>query len=131
MEWRATLQGAGAQLALQAALDLAGALKAHPARAGGDQPLGEALAERALFFAALDAALPRREHRLQAEALLDQALDAAAAETLQPALFGGFLGVAFIAQHLQRLWGEPADLDDVDQALLAHLDAPGPPPPHE
>jgi len=125
------LAGADAQRALEAAFAVARALDGRPARAAAHQPLAEALAERALLHGYLDAIRPGEGHRDAALEMLDEAFEATASAVLSPALFGGFLGVAFIAQHLRRLWGEAAHLDAIDDALLAHLDAPGLAPLHD
>src|SRR5437870_4181145 len=112
MAWQPVLEGADARRAFEAAVALSRALEARPA-AGARGPLAEAHAERALVHGYLDAALPGQGHREAALRALDAAVDAAAGETLPPALFGGFAGVAWIAAHLQQaLWGGEAELDE-------------------
>jgi hypothetical protein len=131
MAWRPALEGGEAQRALEAALSIARSLEARPAQASERQPLAEALSERALLQAHLDAVRPGEGHGEAALQALDDSIDAVLSTNLSPALHGGFLGVAFIAHQLSLQLGAEVDLDAIDEALLAHLDAPGPPPPHE
>lgn len=81
----------------------------------------------ALFYAHLDRSRPDDEHERLAFDALDRVVEATAETDAGIGLYQGFPGVAWLAEHLQALYGETEgdDLDDlnaeVDQALLPLL----------
>jgi lantibiotic biosynthesis protein len=76
----------------------------------------DASAGRALFFAyrveAQHADEDARESRALVDRHLDQAIDALAANDAHPALWSGFVGVAWTAQHLRGRFAAPDEDDD-------------------
>jgi lantibiotic modifying enzyme len=120
--WRPLLEGELAARADDAVRAIADALPSQAEGAGFS--VGGGTAGQALFYGYLakcgDAAPAR--HAGQADQFLEHAVEALATNPTGPALFGGFTGVAWIAEHL----GEPdADGDDmngeVDETILAML----------
>src|SRR5262245_13607177 len=84
-------------------------------------------AGHSLFYAYLAEATGREDLAETAEKHLDQAVEALASEPMSASLYGGFSGVAWVAQHLQGRLYESEDGEDsneeIDQALadlLAH-----------
>jgi lantibiotic biosynthesis protein len=137
--WQPLLDGDLAARADDAVRAIADALavQAPPDAPDGEGPnlgftVGGGTAGQALFYGYLakcgDAALSR--HAGQADQLLEHAVDALAAHPVGPALFGGFTGVAWIAEHLkeENADGDDADGDDmneeIDAAVLSMLDEP-------
>jgi lantibiotic biosynthesis protein len=63
----------------------------------------------------------------RAEQLLEHAVDALASTPMPPALYGGFTGIAWVAEHVSRVAGE-SEADDVyeeiDRGVLAAIAAP-------
>src|SRR5690349_10084208 len=125
--WQPLLEGdlaARAEDAVRAIADALAAQAPSPADDpdGGRNPIGFSVgggtAGQALFYGYLakcgDAAPAR--HAGQADQLLEHAVDALAAHPMGPALFGGFTGVAWIAEHLSE---EDADGDDVNEEVDA------------
>ena len=85
------------------------------------------MAGQALFHGYLFKATGAERHAARAQQLLDEAIEAVAMAPMRPALYSGFTGVAWAAEHLGRLLdGEEADDEDmgeqIDQALLTALD---------
>src|SRR6266542_3837748 len=81
-------------------------------------------AARSLFFAYLDHAWPDHGYATIADEFLDRALTLLEAAPAVPSLYGGYVGVAWVAQHLRRFtaWNEESDPDgEIDHALLEHL----------
>ena len=127
--WQPLLEGDLAARAEDAVRAIAGALPA-PAESAGFS-VGGGTAGQALFYGYLaksgDAA-----HAEQADQFLEHAVEALATSPSGPALYGGFTGVAWIAEHLDSVLSEgqepDADGDDmngeIDEAVLAMLDAP-------
>jgi lantibiotic biosynthesis protein len=91
--------------------------------------LAEALAA-ALFFDYVSRSFPTEFDRKICEVYLDHAIDITSNSTITPALYGGYVGTAWVVQHLaERLNGtaenEMSDIEngllDVDKALLDFL----------
>lgn len=132
-DWRPLLDGELAARAEEAIRAIAEAL-AH----GDELPASVAVAH-ALFYGYLarsaDADAARYAER--ADQLLERAFESVAATPMRPALYGGFTGVAWTAEHLGRLLRdveqEPdADADDeddmheeIDESLLSAIAAQG------
>jgi class I lanthipeptide synthase len=87
----------------------------------------------ALFHGYLFKTARAERHAARAEQLLGEAIEALAMNPMRPALFSGFTGVAWVAEHLGRLLEgeveqEASGVDDsdmseeIDQALLTVLD---------
>jgi hypothetical protein len=115
------------------ALDLAGARSA-----GGGAPLPD-LAWGALLFGYLARAAGSgsARHAELADLYLDEAMRSVALQPMSASLFGGFTGVAWISQHLERLGDrktEPRaagadaheEVDSALQEILAQSPWPGP-----
>lgn len=63
----------------------------------------------------------------RADELMDRAVDALAMTPMRPSLHGGFTGIAWAAEHLNRVLGEtePDDMsEEIDESLLTALAAP-------
>jgi len=77
----------------------------------------------ALLFHYLALATPGGEHANWAQKLMGQAVAALASRPMAASFYGGFSGVAWVAQHLDgTLTSEAEELDgDVDQAVLELL----------
>jgi hypothetical protein len=131
--WLPILEGDAAELAAAAVTAIAdamgGELWAHgelgPSLAAGDAGV-------ALFFEYLDRARPGAGFREKALEHLDLAIDAMASSNLDPGLYSGFTGVAWVAEHLYGrsegletpLHGNGVDEDPnavVDAAVLGRL----------
>src|SRR4051812_7705032 len=99
--WQPLLNGPLAAQAREAALAIAEALREPPAAANGS-----ALAFDTAGFAVMHAYLARtiggEAHRTYAGRAWDAALEAVADESLDPSLYGGFAGVAWATEQLQR-----------------------------
>jgi hypothetical protein len=104
--WRALLEGEQATRALGVAEEIACALE--------HAPPGTLEPSEAAELALLHHALGRPE---QAEARLNEALDRLSAAKLGPALYDGWLGIAWIAEHLS-----PGASEDVDGLVGRVLD---------
>jgi lantibiotic modifying enzyme len=130
------LEGDLAVQAWEAVNAIAQALEAwSPGDPGDDQAEGwldrvvsldGGMAGQALFHGYLSKAAGAERHAARAQQLLDEAIEALATAPLRPALYSGFTGVAWAAEHLSRLLdGEVEDEDmneEIDQALLTALD---------
>lgn len=121
--WRPILTGSLADEALAVAraigdelADLEAAdspLITSPSLAGG-------YAGIALLHAYLDACFPEEEHRERALSAVERALEDIEKVLGHPALYGGYIGVAWALAHLElHLWqsGEVDDLQPLDEAL--------------
>ncbi len=95
--------------------------------------LGGGTPGQALFYGYLFRTAGAERHAARARQLLDQAVEALAMAPTHPALYSGFTGVAWAAEHLGCLLdgedeqeasgAEDADMgEEVDQALLTALD---------
>jgi lantibiotic modifying enzyme len=107
-------------------------LMEHPATAPAagaaprDVGLPIGLSGVALLFTYWDRAAPGQGYGDAACALIDEAVDAVAAVPMNPSLFGGFTGVAWVVEHLcgGRLFDSDAEdpNQQVDEALEQVLD---------
>ena len=144
--WRPLLEGDLAARARETVSAIAAALESwSPGEAPTREPsdpdfaIGGGTAGQALFHGYLaEAGGPEAErHAERADQLLDQAIESLATVPMRPALYSGFTGVAWAAEHLGRLLGgeeeaggeadddEGDDEDmneDIDEALLTALD---------
>ncbi|HEX4494200.1 MAG TPA: lanthionine synthetase C family protein [Thermoanaerobaculia bacterium] len=125
--WSPILDGALAVRADAAITAVAAAVKGTslPPRHTG-APLAAGEAGIALFYAYLDRARPGAGHGETAEGWLDRAFDVLVSSAQSPSLFGGFTGVAWVAEHLREPeMEEDAEADDpnadIDAALLRYL----------
>jgi hypothetical protein len=145
--WRPLLEGELADQAWEAVTAIAQALETwspegEPADGGLDRggSIG-GTAGVALFHGYLAKALAKamdaeaEHHGARTEQLLDEAVEALATTPMRAALYSGFTGVAWAAEHLGRLLGEEEvqeqetsgveeeDMnEEIDQALLTVLD---------
>ncbi|MFP5284310.1 MAG: lanthionine synthetase C family protein [Thermoanaerobaculia bacterium] len=146
--WRPLLEGDLADRAWETMNDIAEALESWapgeaPARRPSDPgfAIGGGTAGQALFHGYLaEAGVGEAErHAERADQLLDQAIDSLATVPMRPALYAGFTGVAWAAEHLGRLLvggeeeqeaGEADGVDEdgedmneeIDNALLTALE---------
>lgn len=143
--WRPLLEGELADRAWEAVGAIAEALESwspasEPAEGMRESSaaIGGGTAGRALFHGYLaEAGGPGAErHAERADQLLDQAIESLATVPMSPGLYSGFTGVAWAAEHLDRLLGgetagDEADDDEgddedmnaeIDEALLTALD---------
>lgn len=121
--WRPLLEGDLAAKAEDAVHAIAEAL------AQRDDLPASVTAAQALFYGYLartsdsDAGL----YAERADQLLERAFESVATTPMHPALYGGFTGVAWTAEHLSRVLNADGDEDmneDVDKSLLTALAAP-------
>jgi hypothetical protein len=141
--WRPLLQGNLAIQAWDAVNAVAQALDAwSPADPSEDRSeawldrvvsLGGGMPGQALFHGYLFKAAGAERHAARARKLLDEAIEALTMAPMRPALYSGFTGVAWAAEHLARLLdgegeqeesgAEDEDMgEEIDQALLTALD---------
>jgi lantibiotic modifying enzyme len=92
-------------------------------RAGGTGCLAGGYAGVALFFAYLALAGLDDSAAETARGFLDKAMDCVADEPMNPSLYSGFTGVAWLAAHLRKQLLELADdtTEAIDDALQAFL----------
>ena len=94
--WRPLLEGELRERALADARAIAEALEKLP------EPPGAQLAEQALLHAYLGfGGLGERHFDLSTQ-LIERAIDAVAAAPMRPSLYSGFVGVAWVLDHLQH-----------------------------
>ena len=125
--WRPLLEGEQAAQAREVVNAIAQALESWPA----DGPnIGGGAAGQALFHGYLAKALGDERHAERADQLLDEAIESVASTPMRPALYAGFTGIAWAAEHLGRLFedgeqpdeGEDEDMnEDIDEAVLTAL----------
>jgi lantibiotic modifying enzyme len=141
--WRPLLDGDLAVRAWDAVNAVAQALEAwSPGDPGEGQienwfdrgiSLGGGAAGQALFHGYLFKAAGTERHATRAQQLLSQAIEALAMAPMHPALYSGFTGVSWVAEHLGRLLegeeeqeatgGDDEDPgEEIDQVLLTTLD---------
>jgi lantibiotic modifying enzyme len=135
-DWRPLLDGELAARAEDAVHAIAEALAVGSP--GGEDPGfslgGSGTASLALFYGYLarTAGTPAHDHAERADKLLDHALEALATTPMGAALYSGFTGVAWAAEHLSRLLGESEEPnasgedmnEEIDETLLRALAAP-------
>jgi hypothetical protein len=122
--WRPILSGTAAQQALEAVDAIAESVTSIPALPGERDPsLGRGQAGLALLYAWL----ARTRHMPQADVLarqcLDEAIEAASTQAMNVSLFGGFTGIAWAAELVDRLLDPDAEDrgEAIDDALLRLL----------
>jgi lantibiotic modifying enzyme len=122
--WRPILSGTTAQQALQAVDAIAESITSMPALPGERDPsLGRGQAGLALLYTWL----ARNRRMPQADVLarrcLDQAVEAVSTQAMNASLYGGFTGVAWVAELVDRLLDPDAEdrSEAVDDALLRLL----------
>ncbi|HYC92893.1 MAG TPA: lanthionine synthetase C family protein [Thermoanaerobaculia bacterium] len=137
--WRPLLEGQLAVRAADAVRAIAGAL-ADLGRDDGQSPAAmyaagwsvSGAAGRALFFGYLARSLETDAARYSEEAdqLLERTTEALATTPMGPALYSGFTGIAWVAEHLGKILAveEPGAGDDpgeeIDEVLLLALASP-------
>lgn len=121
--WRPLLTGELAERARLAVEDIAAALAADPVELV-HPGFADGAAGRALYYAYLGAAWPDRGHAERVDRYLDRALESLAETPMAARLYGGFVGMAWVAEHLRRVFGGPGDEDSnlpIDEALHDYL----------
>src|SRR5260370_21517640 len=98
-QWRPILAGELRARAVGAVRALAAALEEQPAEATARHPMQ--LAEQALLNAYLGFADLGERHFDLSSQFLERAIDAVAETPMRPSLYGGFVGVAWVLEHLQ------------------------------
>lgn len=80
-------------------------------------------AGQALFYGYLGKALCSDKYADFALGLMEQSIDALAAANMHPALYGGFTGIAWTVEHLQKnIYDSDDDLnEDIDEQLIRFL----------
>jgi len=125
-KWRVILEGDLRERALASARAIVDGLeKASPASRRPASPF----AEQALMHAYLGFAQWGDEHFDRSSQLLEQAIDNLATTPLRPTLYGGFVGIAWVVEHLQshplsQLEESAEELDpneQVDEVLREYL----------
>jgi hypothetical protein len=123
--WRPLLEG---DLAADAEAAVHAIGEALAAQSLPDSSVSSGKAGLALFFGYLakSADADTQRHTDRAEELLDQAVEALATNPMSPDLYGGFTGIAWVAEHSSS---EPGEADDdmsaaIDEGLLMALAAP-------
>jgi lantibiotic biosynthesis protein len=119
--WRPILSGTAAQHALQAVDVIAESITSMTAPPGErDASLGRGQAGLALLYAWLARTGRMPQADVLARQCLDEAIEAASTRAMNVSLYGGFTGIAWAAELVDRLLG--ADAEDrgeaVDDALL-------------
>jgi lantibiotic biosynthesis protein len=140
--WRPLLEGDLATQAWESVGAIADALKswspvewlAAERQRNHGVTIGGGTAGRALFYGYLSKATGDESHAAWAEQLVNEAIDDLAKTPMRPALYSGFTGVAWAAEHLGRLLcdeeevgGADGDEDmneEIDDALLMALRRP-------
>jgi lantibiotic modifying enzyme len=98
-QWRPILDGELRARALASVRAIAAALEEQPGEATTRQPMQ--LAEQALLNAYLGFADLGERHFDLSSQFLERAIDAVAETPMRPSLYGGFVGVAWVLEHLQ------------------------------
>lgn len=128
MTWTPVLQGEQASRAQSWLEGIAEALRKLPL---GDPTRPaysmDGAAAEALFFAYLDKAWPGSGWGSLVDERLEEAIGALSSARVQPALYGGFCGTAWVVEHLQRLGMDVASSDDdvnadIDQVLVSLIE---------
>jgi hypothetical protein len=119
--WRAILDGALREQALQIVRAIGDALSSWPPEIPG---LGNGAAGLAVCFAYLAEGLGEPEHEATARRFLEQAIAMAEELPMFLALYGGLAGVGWAATHLRDRFRWPeleATVAEIDDALLQDL----------
>jgi lantibiotic modifying enzyme len=114
--WRPLLSGSSADRALQIVEEIARDLYPfsnfeHRVRPEAGISLAEGRAGASIFFAYLDRAFPGQGHRDKAIELLDEAVSGLDNLTSSSELYNGFVGIAWVLEHLQGWIVEDDDED--------------------
>ena len=122
--WRPILAGTMADQALQAVDAIAESITSIPSSPGDREPsLGRGEAGLALLYTWLDRAGRMPQADVLARQCLDRAIEAVSTQAMNASLYGGFTGVAWAAELVDRLLDpDPEDRGEaVDDALLRIL----------
>jgi lantibiotic modifying enzyme len=114
--WRPLLDGELAKRAKSAVHDIAEALRTPVS----EPSLTDGAGSRALFFGYLADAHPEGPFGDVAQAYLDQSIEMLSEVPMREHLYGGFTGIAWLAEHLQGRFLEPDD-EDPNESLDASL----------
>jgi hypothetical protein len=126
--WRPILSGTAAQQALQAVDAIAESITSMTAVPGERGPsLGRGQAGLALLYAWLARTRRMPQADVLARRCLDQAIEAVSTRPMNASLYGGFTGVAWAAELVERLLDPDAEdrSEAVDDALLLLLSRAG------
>jgi lantibiotic biosynthesis protein len=122
--WRPILSPTAAQQALQAVDAIAESITSITAVPGGRDPsLGRGQAGLALLYTWLARTRRMPQADVLARQCLDQAIEAVSTQAMNASLYGGFTGVAWAAEVVDRLLDPDAEdrSEAVDDALLRLL----------
>jgi lantibiotic biosynthesis protein len=122
--WRPILSGTTAEQALQAVDAIAESIALMPASPGERDPsLGRGQAGLAVLYTWLARTGRMPEAALLARQCLDQAIEAVSTQAMNASFYGGFTGVAWAAELVDRLLDPDAEDrgEAVDDALLRIL----------
>jgi class I lanthipeptide synthase len=118
--WRPILSGTKAEQALQAVDAIAESIPSLPA--GRDPSLGRGQAGLALLYAWLARTRRMPQADVLARQCLDEAIEAVSTQAMNASLYGGFSGVAWAAELVDRLDPDAEDRNEaIDDALLRLL----------
>jgi hypothetical protein len=126
--WRPILSGTAAQQALQAVDAIAASIMSITASPGERDPsLGRGQAGLALLYTWLARTRRMPQADVLARQCLDQAIEAVSTQAMNASLYGGFTGVAWAAELVDRLLDPDAEdrseaVDDVLLRLLSRAD---------
>jgi lantibiotic modifying enzyme len=123
--WTPVLDPDAATEALSAVRSIAADLRSLPLSL--DAGLASGRAGIALLFASLAQTEPDGDHATVARRLLDSAINNLVSSPMGSELYGGFLGVAWAAQHLSSFYPDEDDdefYQEVDEAVLTLLGNP-------
>lgn len=118
--WRPLLRAEEAARAWEAVNAIAEALE--DGVSGGEAFIGGGSAGLALFHGYLAKALASERQLERSDQLLDEAIEALASTPMRPALYAGFTGIAWAAEHLGRLF-EDGDEPDAEEDVNEEIDA--------
>jgi hypothetical protein len=126
VRWRPLLEGELASRAREAVDSIAAALATESARDAADRAL--LFGYLAMTSDAKNHAKDHAKHHAERSGrLLDDAFDALATTPMGPALYGGFSGIAWVAEHLASKFDETVEGDsgeEIDEILEATVAAP-------
>ncbi len=116
--WQPLVDGELRRRALAQAQAIGDAFAAEPLE-NVPSDLGQGKAGMALALAYLDEALPDRGYGSLAQTLLDAAVTEVAAKPARADLYGGFVGVAWVAEHLAGASDGAVDVNAAVDELVA------------